>query len=236
MANHNIDPDRTDQPMIEPTTPPAIRVLIADDQALVRAGFRMILDAVDGIDVVAEADNGRDAVTKALHLRPDVCLFDVRMPELDGIAATELIAGPDINDPLKVVIITTFDLDDYVYGALRAGAIGFLLKNAGPELLVAAIRAAADGDSLISPEITTRLLQHVVAPDVPVPHGESPLTDREADVVAAVARGLSNAEIADELHVSLSTVKSHVASSLAKLEARNRVELVIWAYTNRLVD
>ncbi len=211
-----------------------IRVLIADDQAMVRTGFRMILDATEGIEVVGEVDNGRDAVTKAKHLRPDVCLFDVRMPELDGITATTLIAGPDVDDPLRVVVITTFDLDEYVYGALQAGAIGFLLKNAGPDLLVAAVRAAANGDSLISPEITTRLLQHLVVPNSPTATDQSPLTDRETDVVAAVARGGSNAEIAEELYISVSTVKAHVASAMAKLGARNRVELVIWAYEHQL--
>ena len=211
-----------------------IRVVIADDQDMVRAGFRMILDAAEGIEVVAEASNGRDAVTKALHLRPDVCLFDIRMPELDGIAATELIAGADVEAPLKVVVITTFDLDEYVYGALQAGALGFLLKNAGPELLIAAIRAAADGDSLISPEITTRLLAHIVVPDAQPPPDENPLTERENEVVAVVARGLSNAEVANELHVSISTVKAHVAGAMAKLGARNRVELVIWAYEHGL--
>jgi DNA-binding NarL/FixJ family response regulator len=213
-----------------------IRVLIADDQDMVRAGFRMILDATDGIDVVGEADNGRDAVTKAQHLRPDVCLFDIRMPELDGLAATSLIAGPDVAEPLKVVIITTFDLDEYVYGALQAGAIGFLLKNAGPELLIAAIRAAANGDSLISPEITRRLLKQVVVPDAPLPPGDNPLTERETEVVVSVARGLSNAEVANELHVSVSTVKAHVAAAMSKLGARNRVELVIWAYEHQLND
>ena len=135
---------------------------------------------------------------------------------------------------MKVVIITTFDLDEYVYGALQAGAIGFLLKNAGSEMLIAAIQAAANGDSLISPEITKRLLEHVVVPDTPSPLQENPLTDRETEVVAAVARGLSNAEVADELHVSVSTVKAHVASAMSKLGARNRVELVIWAYEQQL--
>lgn len=212
-----------------------IRVVIADDQDMVRAGFRMILDATDGIEVVGEADNGRDAVTTALHLRPDVCLFDVRMPELDGIAATALLAGPDVDDPIRVVVITTFDLDDHVFGALEAGAVGFLLKNAGPELLIAAIRAAANGDSLISPEITTRLLEHVVVPGAPTPLDDTPLTDRETEVVVEVARGRSNAEVADVLHVSVSTVKAHVAASMSKLGARNRVELVIWAYEHGLV-
>lgn len=211
-----------------------IRVLIADDQDMVRAGFRMILDATEGIEVVGEVGNGRDAVTKALHLRPDVCLFDIRMPELDGLEATTLIAGAEVDEPLKVVIITTFDLDEYVYAALEAGAIGFLLKNAGPELLIAAIQAAANGDSLISPEITKRLLEHLVTPNTPSPLHENPLTDREIEVVACVAQGLSNAEIADTLHVSVSTVKAHVASSMSKLGARNRVELVIWAYEHHL--
>jgi len=211
-----------------------IRVVIADDQDMVRAGFRMILDATDCIEVVGEADNGRDAVTKALHLRPDVCLFDIRMPDLDGLEATKLVAGPEVDEPLNVVIITTFDLDEYVFGALQAGATGFLLKNAGSEMLIAAIRAAADGDSLISPEVTKRLLQHVVVPDAPPPLEETPLTDREVEVVASVALGLSNAEIADELYVSVSTVKAHVASSMSKLGARNRVELVIWAYEHQL--
>jgi DNA-binding NarL/FixJ family response regulator len=213
-----------------------IRVLIADDQDMVRAGFRMILDATDGIDVVGEADNGRDAVTKALQLRPDVCLFDVRMPQLDGLEATRLIAGPDVDEPLKVVIITTFDLDEYVYGALQAGAIGFLLKNAGSELLVAAVKAAAAGDSLISPEITKRLLEHIVVPNEQPPTNDTPLTERETDVVAAVARGLSNTEIADELYVAVSTVKSHIAAAMSKLGARNRVELVIWAYEHQLAS
>lgn len=209
----------------------SIRVLIADDQAMVRAGFKMILDATDGIEVVAEAANGREAVTQALHLRPDVCLLDVRMPELDGIEATRQLAGPQVDDPLKVVIITTFDLDDYVYGALQAGAIGFLLKNAGPELLIEAIRAAADGESLISPSITTRLLANMSnQPGATTVASEIDLTDREAEILSAVARGLTNAEIAEQHFISLGTAKSHVANLMTKLDARNRVELVIWAY------
>lgn len=210
-----------------------IRVLIADDQDMVRAGFRLILEASADIDVVGEADNGRDAVTKALHLRPDVCLFDIRMPELDGIEATNLVAGPDVEDPLKVVVITTFDLDEYAYGALRAGATGFLLKNAGPELLLEAIRAAHNGESLISPAVTSRLLANMTNPktersDEAPPGGD--LTEREEAVLAEVARGLTNAEVAEALHVSLSTAKAHVAHLMTKLGARNRVELVIWSY------
>lgn len=211
-----------------------IRVLIADDQAMVRAGFRMMLDATDGIVVVGEADNGRDAVTQARHLRPDVCLFDVRMPEMDGIEATRLLAGADVVDPLKIVVITTFDLDDYVYGALQAGAIGFLLKNAGPELLIEAIRAAAAGDSLISPSVTTRLLENMAQHNQT--EGSRPdveLTAREEEILLAVARGLTNAEIAEQHFISLGTAKSHVANLMAKLDARNRVELVIWAYETK---
>jgi DNA-binding NarL/FixJ family response regulator len=208
-----------------------IRVLIADDQAMVLTGFKMILDATDGIEVVGVADNGRDAVTKALHLRPDVCLFDVRMPEMDGIEATRLLAGPDVDEPMKVVIITTFDLDDYVYGALQAGATGFLLKNAGPELLIEAIRAAAEGDSLISPSITKRLLENMTQrSDAASNVSETQLTDREEEVLTAVAQGLTNAEIAERHFISLGTAKSHVANLMTKLNARNRVELVIWAY------
>lgn len=208
-----------------------IRVVIADDQDLVRTGLRMILDAQPGIEVIGEADNGRDAVTIARQQRPDVCLFDIRMPELDGIEATRQLAGPDVADPLAVVVITTFDMDEYVHGALKAGARGFLLKDAGPELLVQAIEAAANGDALIAPSITARLLASFAdsrngEPAQPV----EPLTDREEQVVSAVARGLTNAEIADELFIGISTVKTHLASLMSKLMARNRVEIAMWAY------
>jgi DNA-binding NarL/FixJ family response regulator len=207
-----------------------IRVLLADDQELVRAGFRMILGATDGIEVVAEADNGRDAVTLAQRLRPDVCLLDVRMPDLDGIAATHLLAGPDVDDPLKIVVVTTFDLDEYVYGALRAGALGFLLKNAGPALLIEAIVAAHNGDSLISPEVTSRLLKQLANPIRSDSSLAASLSSREQEVLREVARGATNAEIAERLFISLSTVKTHLAVLMTKLNARNRVELVIWAY------
>ena len=191
----------------------------------------MILEAAEGIEVVADVDNGRDAVEMALHLRPDVCLFDIRMPEVDGIAATELVAGPDVVDPLRVVIVTTFDLDEYVHEALRVGATGFLLKNAGPELLLEAVRAAAVGDSLISPAITTRLLSKVHHDDAKQSaHAEVRLTDREREVLLLVAKGLTNDEIRTTLKVSLSTAKAHVANLMTKVGARNRVEVVIWAY------
>ncbi len=209
-----------------------IRVLIADDQTLVRSGLVMILDAQPDIDVVAEAADGREAVTKARHLRPDVCLLDIRMPELDGIEATRLLAGPDVADPLAVVVITTFDLDEYVYGALAAGARGFLLKDAGPDLLVQAVHAAARGDALIAPNITARLLETFAGAPTAARRAEpiEPLTDREEEVLRTVARGRTNAEIAAELHISLSTVKTHLASLMNKLGARNRVEIAMFAY------
>ena len=210
-----------------------IRVLVADDQAMVRAGFRMILDAVDDIEVVGEAATGREAVDQALRLRPDVCLFDVRMPDLDGIEATRLIAGDAAREPLKVVIITTFDLDDYLYGALRSGASGFLLKNSGPELLIEAVRAAHNDEMLISPAVTRRMIEHHAGGAGLVPGADpigGPLTEREEGVLAAVAQGLTNAEIADSLHVSLSTVKAHVANLMTKIGGRNRVELAVWSY------
>ena len=209
-----------------------IRVIVADDQHLVRTGLTMILDAQPGIEVVGEATNGRDAVALARQLRPDVCLFDIRMPEMDGIEATRQLAGPHVADPIAIVIITTFDLDEYVIGALKAGARGFLLKDAGPALLVQAIHAAADGDALIAPSVTGRLLatfsdKHArSAPVEPI----DPLTEREEEVLVTVARGRTNAEIASELHISLSTAKTHLASLMTKLGARNRVEIAMWAY------
>ena len=208
-----------------------VRVLVADDQDLVRTGLRMILDVQPGIEVVGEAADGREAVALTRSLRPDVCLFDIRMPVMDGLEATRTVAGPDVADPTPVVVITTFDLDEYVYAALRAGARGFLLKAAGPVLLAEAVRAAARGDALIDPNVTVRLIETFAgAAPTPPPPPSSPLTDREEAVLAGVARGLGNSEIGDELHVSLSTVKTHLGSIMAKLGARNRVELAIWAH------
>jgi DNA-binding NarL/FixJ family response regulator len=169
-------------------------------------------------------------VVLARALRPDVCLFDIRMPVADGLAATRELAGPGVADPMPVVVITTFDLDEYVYEALRSGARGFLLKNAGPALLREAVHAAARGDALIDPNVTVRLIE-AFAGSAPARRREPsvPLTDREEDVLATVARGLGNAEIGRELHISLSTVKTHIASVMAKVGARNRVEMAIWA-------
>lgn len=208
-----------------------IRVLVADDQELVRTGLAMILDAQPGIEVVATADDGRAAVELARALRPDVCLLDIRMPGLDGIEATRLLAGRDVAEPLAVVVITTFDHDEYVHAALQAGARGFLLKDAGPALLAQAVHAAADGEALIAPSVTARLLAtFAAARGSRAAEPREPLTEREEQVVRAVARGRTNAEIAGDLHISLSTVKTHVASLMLKLSARNRVEVAMWAY------
>ncbi|MFI6906046.1 response regulator [Nonomuraea sp. NPDC050394] len=215
----------------------SVRVLVADDQEIVLTGLTMILDAQPGIEVIGQAGDGRRAVELARRLRPDVCLFDIRMPGLDGIQATRSLAGPDVADPLAVVVITTFDLDEYVYAALRAGAKGFLLKNAGAALLSQAVHAAASGDALIAPSVTARLLGVFsrTGPVSPPVRPTETLTEREEQILLTVARGRTNGEIADELHISLSTVKSHIASLMAKLGARNRVEIAIWAYeTNRV--
>jgi len=215
-----------------------IRVLIADDQEMVRMGFRMILDAQDDIEVVADVADGVSAVSKARELRPDVCLLDIRMPGLDGLEVTRQLAGPDVTDPLKVVVVTTFDLDEYVHTALRNGASGFLLKDAGPALLIEAVRAADRGDALVSPQITVRLLKHfnggAVKPRAASP--SEPLTPREMDVLKAVARGLTNTEIGAELFMSLSTVKTHLASVQSKIGARNRVESAAWAWRSGVVS
>ncbi|MET0739930.1 MAG: response regulator transcription factor [Candidatus Nanopelagicales bacterium] len=214
-----------------------IRVVVADDQDLIRAGLTMILDAQPDIEVVGQAADGHDAVAVARALRPDVCLFDIRMPVMDGIEATRQLAGPDVDDPLAVVVVTTFDLDEYVHGALKAGARGFLLKDAGPELLVQAVHAAANGDALIAPNVTARLLAAFSDRRVGGPPAQpiAPLTGREEEVLLTVAQGRTNSEIADELHISLSTVKTHLSSLMNKLGVRNRVEMAMWAYeTGRL--
>ena len=215
-----------------------IRVIVADDQELVRTGLTMILDAQSGIKVVGQAADGRAAVDLARELRPDVCLFDIRMPDVDGIEATRQLAGPDVADPLAVVVITTFDLDEYVYGALKAGARGFLLKDAGPALLTQAIHAAARGDALIAPSITARLLATFADTHARQPPAQpiEPLTTREEEILIPVAQGWTNHEIADDLHISVSTVKTHLASLMRKLGARNRVEIAMWAYETRRID
>lgn len=215
-----------------------LRVLVADDQDLVRTGLAMILDAQPSIEVVGEASNGRDAVDLARRLRPDVCLLDINMPEMDGIEATSRLAGPEVDDPIPVVIITTFDRDEHVYGALKAGARGFLLKDADTELLLQAVEAAAAGDALVAPAITARLLATFAAAERrgAAPQPVDPLTEREEEVLTEVARGRTNTEIAEDLFISTSTVKTHVAHLMAKLQARNRVEVAIWAHETGRVD
>lgn len=205
------------------------RILLADDQEGIRVAFRLILDAQPDMTVVAEAADGATAVELARHLRPDVVLADIRMPRVDGLQLTRELAGPHIDDPIRVIVVTTFDLDHYVHTALRNGACGFLLKRSGPTLMIEAIRAAMAGDTLISPQVTVRLLRHLTAA---AGHGARPaaLTAREIDVARLIAQGRSNAEIAAELHISLGTVKGHAANIQRKLGVRNRVEIAIWAY------
>jgi DNA-binding NarL/FixJ family response regulator len=209
-----------------------VRILLADDQALIRRAMRLILDDQDDFEVVAEAADGVEAIEAARRLRPDVCLVDVRMPKLTGLDVTRALAGPGVAAPLKVVVVTTFDLDEYVYGALRGGAVGFLLKDAGAALLVEAVRAAHAGDALISPAVTVRLLRHLATPPAPPP--ATPLSDREQEVVRCLAGGRTNREIATDLFISLSTVKGHLAAVQAKLGVRNRVEIVAWAWSSGL--
>lgn len=221
-----------------------ISVLLADDQPMVRSGLRIVLEDQPDIEVVAEASDGVEAVELARRLRPDVCLVDIRMPRLDGIAVTRTLAGPDVADPLRVVVVTTFDVDEYVYGALRGGAVGFILKDAGPALLVEAIRAAHAGDALVSPSVTVRLLRHLTGSPGPGPTSgplgrrsrpdggpaARPLSGRETEVARAIALGRTNLEIGAEMFISLSTVKGHVAAIQAKLGLRNRVEIAAWAW------
>ena len=216
-----------------------IRVLLVDDQPLLRTGFRMILSAEPDLQVVGEAGDGAAAVELARRLRPDVVLMDIRMPGMDGIQATRALAGPGVEDPLKVLMLTTFGQDEYVVESLRAGASGFLLKDAPAEDLVEAIRVIAAGEALLAPSVTRRLLDRVASRLPPAHDNKIPalseLTERELEVLKLVARGLSNAEIAERLVVSETTVKTHVSRILGKLDLRDRVQIVILAYETGLI-
>jgi len=217
---------------------PVIRVLVADDQTLVRAGFRVLVDSAPDQEVVGEAGNGREAVELARSARPDVVLMDIRMPVLDGLEATRRIVADELLAGVRVLVLTTFDLDEYVYQALRAGASGFLLKDTPPADLLAAIRVVAAGDALLAPAVTRRLIAEFARrpePSPVTPAALAGLTDREREVLALVARGLTNAEIADRLVVSAATTKTHVSRILAKLQGRDRAQLVMLAYETGLV-
>lgn len=215
-----------------------IRVLLADDQALVRTGFRMILDNTPDMEVVGEADNGAEAVTAALNLRPDVVLMDVRMPDVDGVEATRRICTDPTTRDTRVLILTTFDLDEYVYAAIRAGASGFLLKDTLAADLLSAIRVVARGDAVVAPTVTTRLLERYVArasDSITLPERVDLLTEREREVLTLVAKGLTNSEIAARLFLGEGTVKTHVHRILTKLHLRDRVQAVVYAYESGLV-
>ena len=215
----------------------SLRVLIADDQALVRAGFRMVLDAAEGLEVIAEAANGYEAVRLVREHRPDIVLMDIRMPELDGLEATRRLLADDIDDEVQVIMLTTFDLNEYVYEALRAGASGFLLKDVRPEQLVAGIRTVSRGDALLAPEITRRLIEEFTERPIQAepPAALDELTARELEVFELLARGLSNAEIAERLIVSETTVKTHVRHVLMKLELSDRIQAVVLAYESGFI-
>jgi DNA-binding NarL/FixJ family response regulator len=212
-----------------------IRVLVADDQSMVRAGFRMLLSGEEDIEVVAEASNGLEAVEKTARFRPTVVLMDIRMPELDGLKATRRIITAD--DAARILILTTFDLDEYVYEALRAGASGFVLKDDPPEQLLAAVRTVAGGDALLSPTITKRVIKQFTRIPRPSPPEQfDALTAREKDVFRLIADGLSNTEIAQDLYISDTTVKTHITHILQKLDLRDRVQAVVLAYQTGLAD
>jgi DNA-binding NarL/FixJ family response regulator len=212
-----------------------IRVLVADDQSMVRAGFRMLLSGEEDIEVVAEASNGLEAVEKAARFQPTVVLMDIRMPELDGLQATRRILAAD--NAARILVLTTFDLDEYVYEALRAGASGFVLKDDPPEQLLAAVRTVAGGDALLSPAITKRVIKQFMRIPQPAPPRElDDLTDRELDVFRLIARGLTNVEIGKELYISDTTVKTHITHILQKLDLRDRVQAVVLAYETGVFD
>jgi DNA-binding NarL/FixJ family response regulator len=213
-----------------------IRVLLADDQALVRGGFRALLDAQDGIEVVGEAEDGKQAVELARELKPDVILMDIRMPVLDGIAATREIALDRQLNHARIVILTTFEIDEYVFDAIRAGAAGFLVKDTKPADLIEAVRVVASGEALLSPSVTRRLISEFAARAKEPPSSDAleELTDREREVMGLVAEGLSNEEIANRLVVSIATAKTHVSRALVKLGARDRAQLVVLAYESGL--
>jgi len=215
-----------------------ISVAVADDQALVRSGFAVLLRSAPDIEVVGEAANGREAVELACRARPDVFLMDIRMPEVDGLEATRRITGDATTEATRVLILTTFDLDEYVFEALRAGASGFLLKDTLPDDLLTAVRVLAEGDALLAPKVTRRLIEqfaHAPSSTVTEAPGLDLLTDREREVLLAVARGLSNAEIGEELFMSHATAKTHVSRLLTKLDARDRAQLVMLAYETGVV-
>ncbi len=217
-----------------------IRVVVADDQPMVRAGLTMLLQAAEGLEVVASVEDGRAAVEAARAQSADVVCTDIRMPGMDGITATRLLCGPGVVDPIAVLILTTFDIDDYLFGALEAGASGFLLKDAEPEDLVAAVRSVAAGNGTIDGALTKRVLREVVTRrgTPPVVHGRGTdlLTARELDILILLAQGMSNEQIADELVLEVSTIKSHLARMMPKLGVRSRLQAAVWAYQNRIIE